>query len=162
MTAASAIKVLCPRTDEDIQRDVLAEFKCDARVKPSEIGVAVKNGVVTLTGGVDSYTKKWSAEEAAFRVDDVTAVANDIEVRPIGLSERTDPDIAEAVKRALEWGAILPDNPVLITVCKGWVTLRGQVEWEWQYQRIDAECVVRRLKGVTGVTNLLSVNPKGA
>lgn len=162
MATASALNALLTRSDEDVQRDVLAEFKWDARVKPSEIGVAVRNGVVTLTGGVDSYTKKWSAEEAAFRVGDVTAVANDIEVRPTGLSERTDPDIAEAVKRALEWDSILPDNAVQITVSKGWVTLKGQVEWEWQYQKVDAERVVRRQKGVKGVTNLLVVKPREA
>src|SRR5689334_14550029 len=148
------------RTDEQIQRDVLDELKWDARVQPNEIGVAVKDGVVTLTGWVDSYTKKWAAEEAALRVRGVKAVANDIEVRlPIN-SERTDADIAAAATRALEWDAGLPPDKIHVTVSKGWVTLRGEVDW--QYQKLDAERVVRRLTGVRGVSNLISVRPRVA
>src|SRR5688572_8350458 len=96
------------RTDTQIQSDVLAELKWDARVQPNEIGVTVKDGVVTLTGWVDSYTKKWAAEEAAHRVRGVKAVANDIEVRLPSSSQRTDADIAQAAVRALEWDAFLP------------------------------------------------------
>ena len=88
-------------TDEQIQKDVLAELKWDARVQPNEIGVAVKDGVVTLTGWVDSYSKKWAAEEAAHRVHGVKAVANEIEVRLPSSAERTDADIAAAAVRAL-------------------------------------------------------------
>ncbi len=143
------------RTDEQIQQDVLAELKWDARVQPNEIGVAVKDGVVTLTGWVDSYLKKWAAEEAAHRVAGVKAVANDIEVRLT--SERTDADIAAAVARALEWDAFIPTDKVKVTVSKGWVTLEGEVEW--QYQKQDAERVVRRISGVRGVTNLVTVKP---
>src|SRR2546426_10156518 len=96
------------RTDVDIQTDVLEELKWDARVRPNEIGVAVKDGVVTLTSWVDSYTKRSAAEEAAHRVRGVKAVANDIEVQlPID-AERTDADIAAAAIRALEWDAFLP------------------------------------------------------
>jgi osmotically-inducible protein OsmY len=144
------------RTDAQIQSDVLAELKWDARVLPNEIGVTVNDGVVTLTGQVDFYTKKWAAEEAARRVRGVKAVANDIEVR-LG-SERTDTDIAEAAVRALEWDAFLPINQIQVTVSKGWVTLKGAVEW--QYQKQDAERVVRRLAGVKGVTNLITVKPR--
>ena len=90
------------RTDEEIQRDVLAELRWDARVKPNEIGVLVKDGVVTLTGSVDSFMKKWAAEDAAHRVKGVKAVANQVEVRLPGDSQRTDTDIAAAVARALE------------------------------------------------------------
>src|ERR1700731_634407 len=90
------------RTDEQIQRDVLDELKWDARVQPNEIGVVVKDGVATMIGWVDSYTKKWAAEEAALRVRGVKAVANDIEVRLPGAAERTDADIAAAALRALE------------------------------------------------------------
>ncbi|HZR33047.1 MAG TPA: BON domain-containing protein [Terriglobales bacterium] len=143
------------RTDEQIQQDVLAELKWDARVQPNEIGVAVKDGVVTLTGWVDSYLKKWAAEEAAHRVAGVKAVANDIEVRLT--SERTDADIAAAVARALEWDAFIQTDKVKVTVSKGWVTLEGEVEW--QYQKQDAERVVRRISGVRGVTNLVTVKP---
>ena len=146
------------RSDIDIQRDVLEELKWDARVQPNEIGVSVKNGVVTLTGWVDSYTKKWAAEEAAHRVRGVVAVANDIEVRLPVSSERTDAEIAEAVVRALDWDAFVPLDKIKVTVAKGWVTLEGEVEW--QYQKQDAERVVRRLTGVRGVSNLITVKPQ--
>jgi osmotically-inducible protein OsmY len=146
------------KTDEQIQRDVLAELRWDARVASNEIGVAVKGGVVTLTGWVDSYIKKWGAEEAAHRVKGVLAVANDIEVRLPSSSERPDPDIAEAAVHALRWDAMLPMDRIEVTVSKGWVTLKGEVEW--QYQKLDAERVVRRLTGVKGVSNLLIVKPR--
>jgi osmotically-inducible protein OsmY len=146
------------RTDSEIQSDILAELKWDARVLPNEIGVAVKDGVVTLMGWVDSYTKKWAAEEAAHRVRGVKAVANDLEVRLPSSSQRTDTDIAEAAVRALEWDAFLSAEKIDVTVSKGWVTLKGTVEW--QYQKDDAERVVRRLTGVTGVTNSITVRPR--
>jgi len=145
-------------TDEQIQRSVLEELKWDARIHPNEIGVAVKDGIVTLTGWVDNYTKKWAAEDAAHRVRGVKAVANDIEVRLPNSAERTDADIAAAVTRALEWDAFVPIEKLNVTVAKGWVTLRGEVEW--QYQKEDAERAVRRLTGVRGVTNLLTVRPR--
>src|SRR5437899_10418801 len=97
---------IATRTDAQIQRDVLDELKWEARVQPNEIGVVVKNGVVALTGWVDSYTKRWAAEEAAHRVRGVKAVANDIEVRLPGSSERTDADIAAAAIRALHVDAV--------------------------------------------------------
>jgi osmotically-inducible protein OsmY len=146
------------RSDAEIHADVLAELRWDARVQPNEIGVAVKDGVVTLTGWVDSYKKKWAAEEAAHRVRGVKAVANDIEVRLPGSSERTDSDIAEASARALAWDALVPADKVKVTVSKGWVTLEGEVEW--QYQRDAAERDVRRLVGVKGVTNLIKLAPR--
>jgi osmotically-inducible protein OsmY len=143
------------RTDQEIQKDVMAELRWDAQIQPNEIGVAVKDGVVTLTGWVDSYLKKWSAEDAARRVAGVKAVANDLEVKLA--TERTDPDIAAAAVRALEWDTSVPPGKVQVTVSKGWVTLRGEVEW--QYQRQAAESVVRRLAGVKGVTNLIVMKP---
>jgi len=145
-------------TDEQIQRSILEELKWDARIHPNEIGVAVKDGIVTLTGWVDNYTKKWAAEDAAHRVRGVKAVANDIEVRLPNSAERTDADIAAAVTRALEWDAFVPIEKLNVTVAKGWVTLRGEVEW--QYQKEDTERAVRRLTGVRGVTNLLTVRPR--
>lgn len=143
------------KTDQEIQQDVLDELKWDPRVQPNEIGVSVKDNVVTLTGWVDSYLKKLGAEEAAHRVHGVKAVANDIEVKQS--AERTDADIAAAALRALEWDAAVPTDQVQVTVSKGWVTLRGAVEW--QFQKQDAERVVRRLMGVKGVTNLIAVKP---
>jgi len=127
MTASTMV-----RTDEEIQRDVIAELKWDARIAPNEIGVIVTNGVVTLTGWVDSYNKKWAAERAAHRVRGVKAVANDIEVRMPSSAEKPDPEIAAAVTRALEWDAFVPIENLDVTVAKGWVTIRGDVEWEFQ------------------------------
>ena len=146
------------RTDVQIQQDVLNELEWDARVQPNEIGVAVKDGVVTLSGYVDSYIKKWAAEDAAHRVRGVVAVANDIEVRLPGSAERTDADIAASAHRALEWDALVPVDKIELTVSKGWITLSGEVEWA--YQKDDAERVVRRLSGVRGVTNLIMVHPR--
>ena len=146
------------RNDEQIQQDVLEELSWDARVQRNEVGVSVKDGVVALTGWVDSYAKKWAAEQAAHRVRGVVAVANDIEVRLPSTAERTDSDIAAAVTRALEWDAFVPVDKIDITVSKGWVTLKGEVEWE--FQRRSAERAVRRLSGVRGVTNIITVRPR--
>lgn len=148
------------RTDAQIQSDVLAELRWDPRVLPNEIGVSVKDGVVTLTGWVDSYMKRWAAEEAAHRVRGVKAVANDLEVKLPSSSERTDADLAAAVVRALETDAYVPIDKLDVTVTKGWVTLKGTVEW--QYQKNDAERAVRRLTGVTGVSNLITVTPRAS
>ena len=157
MATATAVRTEAP-TDEQIQRDVLAELKWEPRVTPNEVGVTVKDGIVTLTGWVDSYLKKWAAQEAAHRVRGVKAVANDIEVRLPSSAERTDADIAAAAVRALEWDAFVSVDKLDVTVSKGWVTLKGDVEW--QFQKEDAERVVRRLSGVRGVTNLIVVRPR--
>jgi osmotically-inducible protein OsmY len=146
------------RMDAEIQNEVIAELKWEPRVQSTEIGVAVKDGVVTLTGWVDSYTKRWAAEEAAHRVRGVKAVANDIEVRLGVGSERTDTDIAAAAVRALQWDALLVPEKIDVTVSKGWVTLKGKVDW--QYKKSEAERVVRNLAGVKGVSNLIDVKPK--
>ena len=146
------------RTDAQIQADVLEELKWDTRVRPNEIGVTVKDGIVTLTGWVDSYLKKIAAEEAAHRVRGVKAVANDIEVRLPTSSERTDADLAKAALNALEWEAAIPSDKLDVTVSKGWVTLKGEVEYG--FQKRLAERAVERLSGVKGVTNLIAVKPR--
>jgi osmotically-inducible protein OsmY len=115
---------------------------------------------VTLTGWVDSYTKRWAAEDAAHRVRGVKAVANDIEVQLSSSDKKTDADLAAAAVRTLEWDALIPVDKVDITVSNGWVTMKGEVEW--QYQKQDAERMIRRLTGVTGVTNLITVKPRVA
>jgi osmotically-inducible protein OsmY len=145
-------------TDEQIQREVLAELKWDSRLQPNEIGVAVKDGVVTLTGAVDSFIKRWATENAAQRVRGVRAVANDIEVRLPDDDRLDDSDIALEAARALKWDSLVPDGDVKVTVSKGWITLRGTVEWE--YQRRAAERAVRRLPGVVGISNLVTVRPR--
>ena len=146
------------RTDEEIKADVLEELKWDTRVRPNEVGVVVKDGIVTLTGWVDSYLKKIAAEEAAHRVRGVKAVANDIEVRLPGSAERTDADLAKAVLNALQWEADILAGKIDVTVSQGWVTLKGEVEYG--FQKRMAERAVERLAGVKGVTNLIMVKPQ--
>jgi osmotically-inducible protein OsmY len=121
-------------TDEQIRNDVLAELRWDPQVQGGEIGVIVKDGIVTLTGWVDSYTKKWRAEEDVLRLAGVKAVANDIEIKLA--TERTDADIAAAAVRSLEWDADIPAGKIIVSVSKGWVTLKGDLEW--QYQKLEA------------------------
>jgi osmotically-inducible protein OsmY len=145
------------RIGEKVQRDVLEELTWDPRLQPNEIGVAVKDGVVTLTGRVDSYIKKWAAERATYRVCGVTAVVNDIEVRPSGGAERTDADLVAEAMGVLQWDARIPTEKLEVTVSNGWIMLRGEVGCE--YQKRAAERVVRRLAGVRGVTNLV-VRPR--
>jgi osmotically-inducible protein OsmY len=145
-------------TDEDIQRDVLEELTWDIRVRPNEIGVVVKDGIVTLTGWVDSYLNKTAAQEDAHRVSGVKAVANDIEVRLPGSAERTDTDLARAALNALKWDAGIPTDKIDITVSHGWVTLKGEVDH--YFQKRDAERALERLSGVRGVSNLLTVKPQ--
>jgi osmotically-inducible protein OsmY len=146
-------------TDGVVQREVLNELNWDAEIGSSDIGVAVKDGLVTLTGWVESFSKKWAAERAALRVRGVRAVANEIEVRLPPGDEHTDVDIAAAAIRALEWNTLIPSDSVQVSVSDGWVTLRGEVEWA--YQRNEAQRVVRNLTGVKGITNLITVRPHG-
>ena len=145
------------RTDEEIQADILEELKWDTRVRPNEVGVAVKDGIVTLTGWVDSYLKKLAAQDAAHRVHGVKAVANDIEVHLPGSAERTDPDLAVAVLNALRWDAGIPAGKLDVTVSQGWVTLKGEVEYG--FEKRDAERAIRHLSGIRGITNLIAVKP---
>ncbi len=146
------------RTDEAIQTDVLEELKWDTRVQPSEIGVAVKDGIVTLNGWVDSYLKKIAAQEAAHRVRGVKTVVNDIEVRLPGSAERTDAELVAAVLNVLKWDAAIPDGKVDVTVSQGWVTLEGEVDHG--FQKRDALRAICRLSGVKGITNLMVVKPR--
>jgi len=153
---ATATETVSP-ADDEIRNDVLALLKWDGRVQPSEIGVAVKDGTVTLDGWVDSDSKRWTAEEAVHRVHRVKAVVNQLEVRLPSSAERTDADIATAIVRALESDALVPVENLEVAVSNGRVTLEGDVEW--QYQKEDAERVVHRLAGVRGVSNLIAVRP---
>jgi osmotically-inducible protein OsmY len=145
------------RTDSEIQQDVLRELKWDTRVDETDVGVEVDEGVVTLSGTVTSWGKRFAAEEAAHRVRGVLDVANDIAIKPPGTPGRTDTEIAKAVRNALEWDVFVPDERVQSTVSAGVVVLKGDVE-SWA-QRDDAERAVRNLSGVRGVTNRLEVKP---
>ncbi|WBB66653.1 BON domain-containing protein [Micromonospora sp. WMMD812] len=145
------------REDQRIQQDVLAELAWDAEAQPNEIGVSVERGVVTLTGWVDSSARRWAATRCAQRVRGVRAVADDIEVDLPGSPGATDPEIAIAAGRALEWDSFVPAERLDVTVANGWVMLRGEVEFGWQ--RRAAERELRRLRGVRGITNLIEVRP---
>lgn len=145
------------RSDADIQQDVLEELSWDPHITVSDIGVSAKEGIVTLTGLVDNYLVRLAAQSAALRVRGVHAVANDIEVRLHTSAERTDGDLALAALYALKWDAAIQTDKLDVTVSHGYVTLKGEVEWP--FQREAAERVVRRLAGVRGVTNWVTVAP---
>ena len=145
------------KTDSQLQQDVMAELKWEPAVHAEQIGVEVRNGVVTLAGEVASYTEKWNAERAAQRVQGVKALAIDMKVKLKESGKRTDTDIAEAAKNVLGWTTSLPADAVKVRVEGGWLTMSGDVEW--QYQRQDAVDSVRYLAGVIGVSNLIGIKP---
>ena len=146
------------RTDATLQAAVLEELKWEPSIRETDVGVSVKNGIVTLSGFVDSYAEKFAAERAAGRVSGVRAIAEDLEVHLPTSRERNDPDIAKAAASALEWDIEVPDG-LHMMVEHGWITLKGEVEW--QFQKRAAERAIRNLIGVRGVTNLVSVKPSG-
>jgi osmotically-inducible protein OsmY len=145
------------KTDSQLQQDVSAELKWEPSIHAARVGVEVKDGVVTLAGQVDSYSEKWNAERAAQRVAGVKAMTTELKVHLTGLSKRTDADVAEAVENVLEWTSSLPAGAIKVMVEGGWVTLSGDVDW--QYQRQAATDSVRYLMGVTGVSDRISIKP---
>src|SRR3977135_289619 len=146
------------RSDSEIERDVKDELQWDPDLDASDIAVSVKKGVVTLAGFVKSFTGKYEAEAAAKRVAGVTAVANDIEVRMPSVDERPDPEIARDAVAAIKSQLPVSSEHIKVVVKNGWVSLEGQVEWE--YQRRTAENAVRGLRGVKGVSNLIQLTPR--
>lgn len=146
------------RTDSQIQKDIIDELKWEPSLRDDDIGVAVRDGVVTLAGFVDSYPDKWKAERVASRVKGVKAIANDLEVKLPTSSSRPDPDIARAAVDALKWNVLVPNDRIKVKVEKGWLTLEGDVDWN--FQREEAERAVRYLTGVLGVTNRVSVRAR--
>lgn len=148
------------KTDIEIQKDVMDELKWEPSITAPEIGVAVKNGIVTLSGTVDSYLKKLAAEAAAKRVAGVKAVAEDIEIKLTGTLKRNDTEIAQTVLNTLRWNSAVDETKIQAKVEDGWVTLEGEVEWE--YQKEQARKVVENLNGVRGITIMLKITPKVA
>lgn len=146
------------KSDLQIQKDVIEELRWEPFLNSSEIGVAVKNGIVTLSGQVDSYSKKLIAEKAAKKVAGVKAVAEDIQVGIMPASGRTDTEIAEAVLNALKWHSAVMDEKIKIKVEDGNVKLEGEVEWD--YQRTSIRSSIINLVGVRSVVNLINVRPK--
>lgn len=145
------------KTDSQLQQDVMAELMWEPAVHAAQIGVEVKDGVVTLAGEVSSYTEKLNAERAAQRVSGVQALAVEMTVKLSQFGLRTDADIAESAKNILSWSSSLPADAVKVLVEGGWLTLSGDVEW--QYQRQEAADSVRYLSGVTGVSNQIAIKP---
>ena len=146
------------KTDSQVQQDVLAELKWEPSVDAARIGVEVTDSIVTLAGHVDSFAEKWDAERAVQRVAGVKALATEIDVALPGSSQRNDADIARAAESALQWTTFLPKDAVKIMVESGWVTLTGEVPWE--YQRQSASAAVRYLMGVTGVSDQIVIKPR--
>ena len=146
------------KNDLDIQQDVMSQLKWDPFLKASEIGVAVKNGIVTLSGQVDNYAQKLAAERAAKKVTGVHGIAEDIHIGVSPSYRKTDTEIAESVLNALKWHSAVPDEKIKIKVEDGVVTLEGEVEWD--YQRGSAKNAVASLLGVRDVVNRISVTPR--
>jgi osmotically-inducible protein OsmY len=144
------------KTDSDIQRDVLAELAWEPSVQAQHIGVSVKDGVVTLTGDVPTYFEKYATENAAKRVAGVRAIAEELNVNLFEYHKRNDSDIAESAMNTLDWNISVPKGKVKVVVDKGWVTLSGNVDWN--YQREAAKEAIRHLMGVKNVTNMINLN----
>lgn len=144
------------KTDAQLQKDVMDELKWEPSVTASEIGVSAANGVVTLNGTVPTYAEKWAAERAAQRVDGVKGVAEEIQIKPVGLHTKTDAEIAAVAATSLESHVWVPTD-IQVTVQNGWVTLAGVVNWEFQ-QRAALDSV-RFLAGVKGVSNNITLKP---
>jgi osmotically-inducible protein OsmY len=146
------------KTDSDLKRDVELELAWDPAVKASAIGVAVKDGIVTLSGHLDTYPEKWAAERALQRVAGVRAVALELDVRLSPGHRRGDTDIAKAAEDALRWHSVVPPDAVRVTVDQGWITLQGELDWD--YQRKSVEQAVRNLVGVVGLSDEIKLKQK--
>jgi osmotically-inducible protein OsmY len=145
-------------TDRDLKQSVLDELEWEPRVDAAHIAVWVKDGVVTLSGHVSSYLEKWAAEKAAKRVYGVRAVVNQIDVHVSDDEHVTDEDIAQGAINALRWNLFVPSKSIKVAVSQGWVTLEGEVTW--QFQKDAAEDAVAVLAGVKGVNNRIKVKPR--
>lgn len=145
-------------SDNVIQSDVIEELQIDPVVDEKQIGVAVKEGVVTLSGHVPSYPQKWAAEKAAKRVYGVKGVADELDVHLPSSHQRTDGEIAQAALTSLKWHSSVPNDLIKVTVSRGWVSLEGTVDW--QYQKESAANAVFHLTGVVGITNSIQLKAR--
>ena len=143
------------KTDAQLKRDVTAELEWEPSINASHVGVAVNDGVVTLTGHLDTYAEKYAIERAVQRVAGVKAIAVELDVKLDPGHKRSDSEIAAAAETALKWHSLVPAERIQVKVEKGWVTLKGEVDWN--YQRESAEKVVRPLTGVVGVSNAITL-----
>lgn len=145
------------KTDVELKKDVMAELSWDPLVPETRVGVAVSDGVVTLTGHLDTYAQKVATRRAVERVSGVKAIAMELNVVPLGEHERSDTEIAAAVQHAVGWNTSLPKDRIRVTVEKGWVTLGGELDWD--FQRRALERLVRPLKGVIGLIDNITLKP---
>ena len=145
------------KTDQQLRRDVEDELSWDPRISDAEIGISAKDGVVTLSGFVKSYAQRLAAEHAAERVSGVRAVAEELHVKLPGTIDLSDTDIAHRAVNAMKWDVEVPDAKLKVRVDKGWVTLEGEVDWN--FERQAAERAVRYLTGVKGVSNQIRIAP---
>ncbi len=146
------------KTDADLKRDVMAELDWDPAVKSTAIGVAVKDGVVTLTGHLETFAEKHAAARAVKRVSDVKAMALELDVKLAPNHKRSDTDIATSIEHALRWNTVVPADAIRVTVDHGWITLQGEVEWD--YQRRNVEKAIRPLMGVVGISNEVTLRTR--
>lgn len=145
------------KNDAQLQQDVMDELKWEPTIQASEIGVSVTEGIVTLSGNVDSLARKWAASRAAKRVFGVRGLKEEIRVKLISPLIQKDEEIAETVSKVLSWNTGIPNHRIRSVVQDGQITLSGDVDWK--YQKEAAEDSVRHLIGVTGVTNWITVKP---
>jgi len=148
------------KSDNELQRDVSEELRWDPRVVDDEIGISVRSGVVTLTGSVPSFAQKLAAVEAVERVAGVRAVAQELSIKTADAFQQSDTDLAHQILNTLAWDIEVPHQNIKARVENGWVTLEGQVDW--QFQRNAAERVVRYLIGVKGVSNLITIKSRAS
>jgi osmotically-inducible protein OsmY len=146
------------KADAQLKADVSAELDWEPSINASHVGVAVDNGVVTLTGHLDTFAEKFAVERAVQRVQGVRAIALELDVKLEPGHKRSDSEIAAAAESALKWHSLVPEEKIQVKVEKGWVTLKGEVDWD--YQRRSAEQAVHPLTGVVGVSNTITLKPR--
>src|ERR1017187_7858608 len=146
------------KTAAQLQANLMDQLQWDPKLNAAEIGVAVKNGIVTLSGHVDNYTKKLAAEDAAKRVKDVKGIVEEITVELSLDGKHTDQELAQATINALRWNNAVPDQNIKVEVEKGWLSLEGHLDW--QFQKDAAFNAVKDIAGLKGVTNLINIRPK--
>ncbi|BCM20895.1 BON domain-containing protein [Mesorhizobium sp. J8] len=145
-------------SNSTLRQDILDELDFDPAIDAADIGVAVDNGVVTLSGHVPTYAQKVRVEDVVRSVKGVQAIAQEMEVRPFGTNRTADDEIAKRAVNTIAWNASIPSGAVQIRVQDGWVKLTGKVEWH--YQKTAAEDAVRHLAGVVGVSNQIEIKPR--
>ncbi len=144
------------KTDAQLKTDITHELEWDSSINSTNVGVGVKDAIVTLTGHLDTYAEKYAIERAVQRVQGVKAVAVELDVKLAPDHKRSDAEIASAIESAFRWHVFIPADRIRVKVEKGWVTMNGEVDWE--YQRSTCEKTVRPLTGVTGVTNSITLH----